>query len=347
MFTFKFNDIDGMVSLNDDFIYIKLIVNGSVVNVYEKNCIRQHFNAPDFFKLINIYEMMHECINKKNYNITVSDDGAHMAFNMCQNDFIKLEFNVIINTKTLTYDENSGNEMIAKIKNLEERIAVLEVNQCEKACYEPDVIENTKLISVDTDNIFDQNITDELRSTIFDLKKKSNEMEEILKNLMVSVYSNTQTTGTYKLYDKHISMILTDNRCTINFGCIQAFKKLETLNIHVGQMNLSRCCDDKCMEHSILCNKCNNDCVKEITLRHDGIRFKNTQKFKMFNLENFPNLEHIKFELTRILSTDEIINSLKTRTHKIKRISFKACHGIDMSILQIFGETSCIMIVMQ
>lgn len=333
MFTFKFNNVDGMISLNDDFIYIKLIVNDSVVKVYEKKCIRQNFNAPEFFKLTNIYDMMHECINKKNYDITLSNEGAHILFNICHNEFIKLQFNMMIGTKTMKYGENYENEMTAQINNLNERVTTLEINQHKSNNNLHSAINNTQLVNFDIKHN-DQHVSNELKTIINNLINKTNEMEEMLKNSLISVYSNTQSTGTYKLYDKHISLMLIDNRCTVNFGCINAFKKLETLNIHIGQMNLSKCCDNKCMESMVLCSECKNDNVQEIILRHDGIRSRNTLKFKMFNLENFPNLQHLRFELTRVLPTDEILSSLKKQNHNIKQISFKTCHINDIVALQ-------------
>jgi hypothetical protein len=350
MFTFKFNEMDGTVLLNEDYIYIKLIINDSVMNVYEKKCVRQHFNVPDFFKLINIYEMIHECISKNTYEINVHDDGINMSFDMSHNNFIKLKFDVIIDTKTLTHNEiseNSGNELIMKIIKLDERIAELENSRVDEENVEIiDTNDEDKLNNIITINKLQLDVKN-LEEKIEIFKKKSHNVDNILKNSTVTVYANNLNNGTYILNDTSVSIILIDNRCTVNFSCIQLFKKLNTLNIHVGQLNLSKCCDDKCMTHNMLCNKCNNDSVEELTLRHDGIRFKNNDKFKMFDITKFPNLKHLKFNMTRILSTEELIKQLQNGTHIINKITLKTCHNIDNMSLQSFCASNNIIITIQ
>ena len=471
MFTFKFNEIDGMVSLNEEFIYIKLIINGSIV--YEKNCIRQNFGLSNFFKLINIYEMMHECINKNTYDISASDDGMNMLFDMSHNDFVKLKFDVVINTKTLTYNELPESKLIMKITKLEEQVVKLENLQIIKGdiknidsndtivetinatqiirgntknintddtnvknvnannmnvkivnaddtnveiidAYDADDTNektinadnnnvdtvniddtNKKTINVDNNNVETINANDnnvkiidvgdnnvkindmykndaeivdaykenkpnhamiinKLHSDIIKLKEtmelfkiKFDNVDDVLDNSRVSIYTNNQNGGMYNLNDTSISMMLTDSRCSVNFSCIRLFKKLNTLNIHAGQINLSKCCDKKCMTRSILCENCSNDNVEELILRHDGLKFKNNEKFKMFDITRFPNLKHLKFDMTRILTADEIIKQLQNGTHIINKITLHICQNIDAATLRKFCASNNIMVTIE
>jgi len=551
MFTFKFNEIDGMVSLNEEFIYIKLIINGSIV--YEKNCIRQNFGLSNFFKLINIYEMMHECINKNTYDISASDDGMNMLFDMSHNDFVKLKFDVVINTKTLTYNELPESKLIMKITKLEEQVVKLENLQIIKGdiknidsndtivetinatqiirgntknintddtnvknvnannmnvkivnaddtnveiidAYDADDTNektinadnnnvktinaddtndktinanntnektinadnnnvktinanntnektinvdnnnvktinaddtndktinanntNEKTINADNNNVDTVNIDDtnkktinvdnnnvetinandnnvkiidvgdnnvkindmykndaeivdaykenkpnhamiinKLHSDIIKLKEtmelfkiKFDNVDDVLDNSRVSIYTNNQNGGMYNLNDTSISMMLTDSRCSVNFSCIRLFKKLNTLNIHAGQINLSKCCDKKCMTRSILCENCSNDNVEELILRHDGLKFKNNEKFKMFDITRFPNLKHLKFDMTRILTADEIIKQLQNGTHIINKITLHICQNIDAATLRKFCASNNIMVTIE
>jgi hypothetical protein len=310
--TFKNDDIDGDISLNENRIYIKLKRHVIDYCIYEINSTKENYNISNMFDLNAIYEMMRDCVtinsSEKHCVFNVEPHGIKMEFHILCYGHIK--FNVFVDKLAVSNTNNTINEMMMRINNMEKQyLALKEENDAMK-----------------------KQINDNLCNAVVKFGPSNEKYSYSFNETALNIHISTPNTN-------H------------DFTKLILFSDLNDLTINMSIYDYCLC-DRTCeCNKSIFCNNARNNNLRTLTLHNT--MFSHGQPYhetcrpyieKLFNLDNFPNLEDLTIVNANTLTTKILIDAMKSQSNKITKLKITTCILIDMTEMQSYCQSNDIIL---